>query len=94
MKFGAKLAHGFGVGEVGGGAPPDGDPEVGVNIDDFDERPNGGFDESERVGEVGMAGGKAMVQGRGAGGRRGGGGGVRQLVEAEAGQGGVLERSE
>ena len=92
MKFGAKLTHGFGVGEVGGGAPPDGDPEVGVNIDDFDERPNGGFDESERVGEVGMAGGKAMVQGWGWGEKRGGG--VRQLVEAEAGQGGVIERSE
>ena len=86
MKFGAKLAHGFGVGEVGGGAPPDGDPEVGVNIDDFDERPNGGFDESERVGEVGMAGGKAMVQGRGAGRRRGGGG------QAAGGGGGRARR--
>ena len=58
LKFGAKLAHGFGVGEVGGGAPPNGDPKVSVNIDDFDERPNGGFDESERVGEVGMTGGR------------------------------------
>ena len=75
MKFGAKLTHGFGVGEVGGGAPPDGDPKVGVNIDNFNERPDGGFDESERVGEVGSAGGKTMVEGRGAEGRRGGGGG-------------------
>ena len=74
MKFGAKLTHGFGVGEVGGGAPPDGDPEVSVDIDNFDERPDRGFDESEGVGEVGSAGGKTMVEGRGAGGRRGGGG--------------------
>ena len=74
MKFGAKLAHGFGVGEVGGGAPPDGDPEVGVNTDNFDEGPDRGFDEDERVSEVGSAGGKAMVEGRGAEGRRGGGG--------------------
>jgi len=63
LKFGAKFTHGFGVGKVGGGAPPDGDPEVSVNIDDFDERPNGGFDESERVSKVGMAGGKTMVEG-------------------------------
>ena len=45
MKFGAKLTHGFGVGKVGGGTPPDGDPEVSVNIDDLNERPDGGFDE-------------------------------------------------
>jgi hypothetical protein len=92
MKFGAKLAHGFGVGEVGGGAPPDGDPEVGVNTDNFDEGPDRGFDEDERVSEVGSAGGKAMVEGRGAEGRRGGG--VRQLAEAEAGRGGVFGRAE
>ena len=93
MKFGAKLTHGFGVGEVGGGAPPDGDPEVSVDIDNFDERPDRGFDESEGVGEVGSAGGKTMVEGRGAGGRRGGGG-VRQLAEVEAGRGGVSGRAE
>ena len=46
-----------------------------MNIDDFDERPDGGFDEDERVSEVGSAGGKTMVEGRGAEGRRGGGGG-------------------
>ena len=92
MKLGAKLTHGFGVGEVGGGAPPDGDPKVGVNIDNFNERPDGGFDESERVSEVGSAGGKTMVEGRGAEGRRGGG--VRQLAEAEAGRGGVSGRAE
>ena len=40
-----------------------------MNIDDFDERPNGGFDENERVSEVGVAGRKAMVKGRGARGR-------------------------
>ena len=92
MKFGAKLTHGFGVGKVGRGAPSDGDPEVSVNIGDFDESPNGGFDESERVSKVGMAGGKTMVEGRGAEGRRGGG--VRQLAEVEAGRGGVSGRAE
>ena len=40
-----------------------------MNIDDFDERPNGSFDETERVSEVGVAGRKAMVKGRGARGR-------------------------
>ena len=69
MKFGAKFTHRLGVGEVGGGTPPDRDPKVNVNIDDFDERPNGCFDETERVSEVGAAGGKTMVKGRGAGGR-------------------------
>ena len=88
MKFGAKLTHGFGVGKVRRGAPSDGDPEVSVNIDDFDERPDGGFDESERVSKVGMAGGKTMVEGRGAGRRRGGGG--DRLEEVETGRGGVF----
>ena len=69
MKFGAKLTHRLRVGEVRGGAPPDRDPKVSVNIDDFDERPNGSFDETERVSEVGVAGRKAMVKGRGARGR-------------------------
>jgi len=87
MKFGAKLTHGFGVGEVGGGTPPDGDPEVSVNIHDLNERPDGGFDECERVSEVGSAGGKAMVEGRGAAGRRGGGG------QAAGGGGGQVGRS-
>ena len=45
-----------------------------MNIDDFDERPNGSFDETERVSEVGVAGRKAMVKGRGARGGAGGGG--------------------
>ncbi len=67
MKFGAKFTHGFGIGEVGGGAPTDGDSEISVNVDNFDERPNGGSDESERVSEVRVARGKAMVKGRGAG---------------------------
>jgi hypothetical protein len=87
MKFGAKLTHGFGVGKVGGGTPPDGDPEVSVNTDDLNERPDGGFDECERVSEVGSAGGKAMVEGRGAAGRRGGGG------QAAGGGGGRAGRS-
>ena len=82
MKFGAKLTHGFGVGKVGRGAPSDGDPEVSVNIDDFDERPNGGFDESERVSKVGMAG-----RGVGLGGGEGGG---DRLEEVETGRGVVL----
>ena len=69
MKFRAKLTHRLRVGEVRGGAPPDRDPKVRMNIDDFDERPNGGFDENERVSEVGVAGRKAMVKGRGARGR-------------------------
>ena len=69
MKFGAKFTHRLGVGEVGGGAPPDRDPKVSVNIDDFDERSKGRFDEDERVSEVGVAGRKAMVKGRGARGR-------------------------
>ena len=69
MKFGAKLTHRFRVGEVRGGAPSDRDPKVSVNIDNFDEGPNGSFDETERVSEVGVAGRKAMVKGRGARGR-------------------------